>query len=229
MKAVVPAENSNLLSKERHHPAQLNTTAPTSSCSTRIHAQEVASDVRPPIAVRKWAYAFLVSGCGEKSPGYKGFLYNIMVAAERLREMGSKADVVVLVQMAYDSPEKSLPTIEEELLCSTGVKIRYLPKPRAKIHECFYNLMLEKFRVLELVEYIRVLYLASDILPECNLDYIFELSEPEGQAKPLLKENLIIANTEEASNGGFFMLRPSMEDWDLMVREIRRKEERERS
>ena len=227
--AIVPGESSNLFSKDaitpRKYPDQLNTTVPASPCTTRIHAKEVASDIRPPTAIRKWAYAFLVSGCGEKSPGYKGFLYNIMVAAERLREMGSQADVVLLVQLAFDNPEKVLPSIEEELLCSTGVKIRYLPKARAKIHECFYNLMLEKFRVLELVEYSRVLYLDADILPECNLDYIFELSEPEGQVEPLLKENMIVANIEEASNGGFFMLRPSMEDWALMQRVIRRREE----
>ena len=59
-----------------------------------------------------------------------------------------------------------------------------------------------------------------------NLDYIFELSEPESSStEPLLKHNMIVANVEEASNGGFFMLRPSMVDWAVLQHEIRRKEE----
>ena len=180
---------------------------------------------------RKWAYAFLVSGCSEKKPGYKGFLYNIVVAAARLRDMGSVADVVVMIQMSESTDSRALPAKEEQMLFDNGIKIRYLPKMRSENHECFYALVQEKFRALQMVKYSRVLFIDADTMPLCNLDYMFELSEPsssvvEVNKKPLLKTNVIIAGRGEGANAGFFMMKPNNEDWEQLQREIRRKEEK---
>ena len=70
--------------------------------------------------------------------------------------------------------------------------------------------MLDKFQILDLTEYSRVIFLDSDVIPLCNMDYIFELSEGGrvGNGNMTLKENLVVAWKHEPSQGGLFMLRP---------------------
>jgi hypothetical protein len=175
--------------------------------------------------LRKWAYAFLMGGCSENMPDYRGFLYNIVVAAQRLKELGSKADVVVMVQMSTYGNETSLPDNEQEFLNAMGVRIHYIPKMAGPVHEVFYSLVKEKFRILDLTEYSRVLFMDSDVMPVCNMDYLFELSEPE-IGEPMLKENVVLAWRKEAANAGFFMLRPDKDDYTLIEQVIRTKEEK---
>jgi len=52
-------------------------------------------------------------------------------------------------------------------------------------------------------------------MPLCNLDYLFDLSEPsdESNQPPILKENVILAGYNEPCSGGFFMLRPMPGDF----------------
>jgi hypothetical protein len=69
-------------------------------------------------------------------------------------------------------------------------------------------------QILGLVEYSRVMFLDGDILPLCNLDYLFDLSEPAtingaAQPKPILKENVFHTEFGEAMNAGLFILRPA--------------------
>lgn len=80
-----------------------------------------------------------------------------------------------------------------------------------------------------------------DILPKCSLDYIFELSNPEAVARwrniktsllenstmntPELKENVVLGYKREPSNAGLFGLKPSTDDYQLLLEVIRRKEE----
>ena len=66
-------------------------------------------------ARRKWAYAFVVGGCSSSRPEYRGFIWNIAVAAQVLREAGSKADVVALIQMSARTNETEVPKDEKEL------------------------------------------------------------------------------------------------------------------
>ena len=184
-----------------------------------------------PLKTEKWAYAFLVSGCSEEKPGYKGFLYNCVVAATILRNSGSIADVVVMVQMSESTESNSLPIAEEKMLSDNGIKIRYLPKMRSKDNECFYALVQEKFRVLQMTEYSRVLFLDGDIIPLCKLDYMFRLSEPLASLKmnlkkPLLTENVILAGRNEAAHAGIFMLKPREGDWEQLQSVIRKKEDK---
>ncbi|KAG7340337.1 hypothetical protein IV203_023880 [Nitzschia inconspicua] len=95
----------------------------------------------------KWAYAFLVLGCekSENRKGYQGFLNNIVVAVQRLWDMGSVADFVLFVQMSSSSTARSLPHEEEDLLRQLTIDVRYLPKMRSHIHETFYAVVQESF------------------------------------------------------------------------------------
>jgi len=155
--------------------------------------------LRPPA---DYAYAFLLAGCDPDKPSYRGFLFNELISLYILRESGSKADFVVFVRMSTDTAHSSLPPTEAQWLEELGAKIKYLDRPTK---EDFDSAQMLKFHILGLVEYRRVLYLDSDIMPVCNLDYIFQLSDGDD---PLIKENLVVAWTGEPSNGGFFMLRP---------------------
>jgi hypothetical protein len=79
--------------------------------------------------------------------------------------------------------------------------------------------MMEKFRILTLEEYDRVLYLDYDVMPRCNLDYMMELSYT--QRNGLLKENVVLAHLAEPSSGGFFILKPSRADYRSLQQIIR--------
>jgi hypothetical protein len=154
----------------------------------------------------------------------------VVVAAKTLRDAGSLADIVLMVQLSYNTNSTRLPQDEEALLAYVGVKIKYLPKFAAKVHEQFYGLVMEKFRVLEMTEYSRVLFLDSDIMPLCSLDYIFELSEPpvgqlQSMASPLLKENVVLSCRKEPGHAGLFMLSPGPGKFDEIQQIIRRREE----
>lgn len=97
------------------------------------------------------------------------------------------------------------------------------------------KVMMEKFRILTLTEYSRVMYLDYDVLPTCNLDYMFDLSDPVPKSSGLLsnadsdfrlKENVIVAYQSEPSSGGIFILKPNASDYDHIKRIIHEKEAR---
>ena len=77
---------------------------------------------------------------------------------------------------------------------------------------------MDKFEILDLVQYSRVLFLDSDIMPFCNLDYLFHLSD---WSNAVLKDNLVFAWRNEPANGGIFMLKPNHTDY-LNIKEIQR-------
>jgi hypothetical protein len=185
----------------------------------------VNNDAAASLPVRKWAYAFLVGGCSDSRPEYRGFLYNVIAAAQRLKEFGSKAEVVLMIQMSVHTNETELPEYELGVLDAMGIRVHYVPKMADPVHEVFYGLVQEKFRILDLAEYSRVLFLDGDIMPLCDLDYLFELSEPES-GEAVLKENVVLAWRKEAANAGFFMLKPDKDDFQLIQEVIRIKEEK---
>jgi alpha-N-acetylglucosamine transferase len=81
--------------------------------------------------------------------------------------------------------------------------------------------MLDKFRVLGLTEYRRVLFMDGDVMPTENLDYLFELSDgPDA----ILKPNLIVTGSLEPANGGFFMLSPGEGELEEMNEIIHQRE-----
>ncbi len=73
------------------------------------------------------------------------------------------------------------------------------------------------------------MYLDYDVMPTCNLDYLFELSDPllepsTANSSFRLKENVVIAYKHEPSAGGLFILKPNATDFDQIRRIIHEKE-----
>ena len=165
-----------------------------------------------------FAYCFLVAGVIPEKPTYTGYLLNIAIANHILKKHNSKADVVVMVRMHLDTNATSLPPQDEKLLTSGGVIIKYIPPP---ITENFHTAMMDKFRILELTEYQRVLYFDADVMPLNNLDYMFELSVGPN---PSLQENTVLTYHLEPANGGFFMLKPNQKDFQQISQIIERRE-----
>ena len=74
-----------------------------------------------------------------------------------------------MIRMHVDTNEEKLPQEDEEILNKSGIIVKYLPKARA---DNFHTAMMDKFRILQFVEYDRILYLDSDVIPLNNLDYV---------------------------------------------------------
>ncbi|KAL3916879.1 MAG: hypothetical protein SGILL_004977, partial [Bacillariaceae sp.] len=110
-------------------------------------------------------------------------------------------------------------------LHAMNVTIRYLELPKHGVQN-FYTVQLEKFKILQWHEtYSRVLFMDGDVLPFCNLDYLFEMSEPSTSTEPLLRKNLIVAWTLEPAHGGFFMLAPEKGDYEQLEEIVHGQEE----
>ena len=50
--------------------------------------------------IRKWAYALLIAGCNPNDNPYLGMLYSILASALILQRKGSKADIILMIQMS---------------------------------------------------------------------------------------------------------------------------------
>jgi hypothetical protein len=170
--------------------------------------------------VARYAYAFVIGGCMPEKPSYRYFIYNMLITARILREAGSRADIVAFFQMSYESAHERLTEEDVRQLRAMNIKIKYIPKSP---QECFYRTVLDKFRILGLVEYRRVLFLDGDVIPTRNLDFLFEMSDGENA---VLKENLVVAGKIEPANAGFFMVAPkkgALEQINSIIQEQERK------
>jgi len=147
----------------------------------------------------KYAYAMLMAGVDPETSGlwYHGILFNAMVTSELLhRNSNSQSDVILMVQLSKEAKIKKLSDVEEDWLRRANVIVKYIPLPDHGIQN-FYTIQFEKFRVLQYYkEYSRIIFMDGDVMPNCNLDYIFKLSE-EG----VLKENMVLAWRAEPSSG----------------------------
>jgi len=104
-----------------------------------------------------------------------GYVYNILVAAYILRLSGSSSDIImVMVRMASRTQKTNLPSELERVFRNNNILLKYLPKAKG---DNFYTATMNEFEILNLVQNNRVLFLDSDIMPFCNLDYLFDLLE----------------------------------------------------
>eukprot|EP00980_Cylindrotheca_fusiformis_P004317 scaffold919_cov130-Cylindrotheca_fusiformis.AAC.8 len=177
----------------------------------------------------KWAYAFLIAACDPDMPlTYRNYIYNILVAANLLDSdptNPSKGDVILMIQFTTKTNATRLPDSDLAWLQNTTlpnnsnrkIRIHYLP---LVIRDNFYLAQLEKFRILELTEYSRILYLDADVMPLCNLDYLFELSE-NGKLRP----NVVLAGFTEPSQGGFFLLETKDGYYQELLEIVERREQ----
>lgn len=166
----------------------------------------------------RFAYAYVIGGCKPEDPSYRNYLNDIMVSTYAQREEGSTADVVVFIQMAFESEYDALTDEDMRLMDAMEIRILYIPKSK---DESFYRIMLDKFRVLSLVEYDRVIFMDGDVMTRGSLDYLFDLS-----MRGVLKENLVFAGVTEPANGGFFMVAPKEGSTDRIHDIISEKETR---
>jgi hypothetical protein len=197
-------QHGQLLMRNNKRPAA-DTAASSSSSSLSFTEQEC-----------KFAIAYMIGGCLPEDASYRYYLYDILISHDNMRREGSRADVVVFVQMSSKSPAEELPAEDVRILTARNIQIIYIPKNE---HESFYSVMLDKFRVLSLVQYDRVLFSDGDVLLRGSLDYLCELS-----VAGVLKENLVLAGKTEPANGGFFMLKPS-DDAVARIRQVIRDKE----
>lgn len=163
----------------------------------------------------KYAYAFVLGRCGgdptadNPDDPCTNYLYNIAVATKILRDHSSQADVIVFVQKAVTQPRgTTLSAQQQRLLEAMKIQVRYIPQRQKQ--ENFYTITLNKFMVLQLTEYQRVLFMDADVIPrDVSLDYLFDMS-----VQGVLKENVVLAGNNEPSSAGFFLLTPRPGDWD---------------
>ena len=115
---------------------------------------------------------------------HRGGLYSIISAVYQLQKFDSDkdADFIVMIQMKptstnTKSSNQKLSTKETLVLQRMNIQLQYIPMLRIDEPDldCFYGLMFEKFRILNWIQYEKVMYLDSDIYPTCNLNYLFEL------------------------------------------------------
>jgi alpha-N-acetylglucosamine transferase len=229
-------ENNNISETNEKQNPTANGSSDHSVAAHLQHASQLPSAAMDPNedwhAQQKYAYAFLLGGARSERPGsdYRGGLYSVVVAAHLFRKHGSKADVVLMVQVSAETDHTKLTDLEEKVLQLVGVKIIYLPKFADAKYECFYSLMMEKFRISSLTQYKRVMYLDFDVMPRCNMDYLFHLSDPspaqlaEDPNRFRLKPEVGVAFKADPANGGIFIMTPSNEDFQQIQRIIHRKE-----
>ena len=157
-----------------------------------------------------YAYVFLLAGCNTDSPlSYLGFLYTVMVSAEILKGRShSRADLILMVQMDFNSPQSTLPHEQEAWLKSLGVQVQYIPPRRGN---AFYHAQYLKFELLKFTQYQRIMYMDADVMPLCNLDYLFDES-----MSGRLQSNVLVAWWNEPASGGFFLLTPSKGEYEAL-------------
>jgi len=98
------------------------------------------------------------------------------------------------------------------LLSTLNIHVEQLPKPA---EESFSQIVYEKFRILQMTRYKRVMFLDGDAIPLVNMDFMFRLSDPDAVEVPtILRPNLIMASRGEPCNTGMFILEPKKGAWE---------------
>ena len=170
----------------------------------------------------RFAYAFIISGCTDTS--CLGYVLNAVVAAYVFRNSNSAADMLLMVRMATNHNATHLSQEQESWLHKAGVKLRYLKKVR---RDSFGTAQLEKFRVLQLHEdYDRVFFLDADIIPLCNIDYMFQESyRPDG----ILSDYVAMSGSVAPMTGSSFLVTPKEGEFQRVIDIVRRARERSSS
>jgi lipopolysaccharide biosynthesis glycosyltransferase len=165
-----------------------------------------------------YAYAFLIGGVHEDRPAYRGFLYNVLIAAQLLKQAGSAMDIWLHVQLSSDSQlVNTLPDEDLRLLKAMNIRVIYVDPPFGK--ESFNELVYDKFRILQMTNYRRVMFLDGDVIPLTNMDYLFRLSDPLSSRRsetPIVQPNFIMASRGEPCNAGMFILEPKVGEWEAL-------------
>ena len=164
-------------------------------------------DMRSSLEPSPYAYLWIIGGVNEDNFYYKGFVWDVLVSASMLRKLGSTADFWLYIRMSPNSKLDKLPAEDLRLLDALGVNVKHLDKPA---YESFGLLMFDKFLILNMTQYKRVMFLDSDTLPVTNMDYIFHLSDPDYKLVPtVMNPYLVLSSRREPTNGAMFVVEPS--------------------
>jgi hypothetical protein len=101
----------------------------------------------------------------------------------------------------------TLPEAQRIFFEKLRMNIEYLPQQE---DDTWRSFMMEKFQVLRYYEYSKILFVDADVLPMCNWDHYFNMSE-EGIIFAELRVCLLLM---EPAQGGFFLLSPEAGDWE---------------
>jgi len=171
-----------------------------------------------------YAYLWIIGAIHEDKPSYKGFLWDVLISANILRKLGSKADFWLYARLSPDSKLDSFPTEDLRVLSALGVRVKQLPTPE---HESFGQVVYDKFLTFNMTDYKRVMFLDADTIPLTNLDYYFHLSDPGYKDLPtILKPNFIVASMGEPCNTGMFFVEPSAQAFRQYQDAVHRQHER---
>jgi hypothetical protein len=197
----------------------------TTSASASMTLDATIDSIQPKSL---YAYMFIIGGIDPDASGYRGFLYDVLVAVDTLQKQGSTADMWLFLQLHPDSKHTTLPKDETKTLEALNIHTLYIAKPRQS--SSFSDIVMEKFRALQMTQYRRVMFLDADVLPFTNMDYLFEISDPESErskaviksangntTKPLIKPNFIMATKGEPCNAGVFMVEPKPGDYRKLL------------
>ena len=205
--------------------SEISAQSASSSNSVELSSSTTASSTTS--ASSPYAYVWIIGAIHEDKPSYKGFIWDVLVSASTLRKAGSKADFWLYVRLSPDSKLDAMPEEDMRLLDALGVRVKHLEKPK---HESFSQLMYDKFYILNMVEYKRVMFLDADTLPLTNLDYYFHLSDPDYKHVPtLLKPFFFYASRGEPTNGGMFIVEPSADIYEKYKKAVRLQHEKAKS
>lgn len=157
-------------------------------------------------AQSQYAYITLLHGIDE-SFRYRGYLYNVILMKNTLKNLGSTADFILLVGFSKDDKEnKNRFKSDLELIASFGIKLYFLPRWLSDGNDVnFGEMALLKVSTFMFVQYKKVQFLDGDIMITENMDCYFELdmnTYNAGSASPL--------------NSGWFLAIPSMDDFQKM-------------
>jgi hypothetical protein len=176
-----------------------------------ISANEAAAshpiDESQPSPTHKHAIAYLMAGCDESS--CLAYLLNLLVAKSILDYYNFTGDVVAMIRLGPHLTQ--IP--QHSWLERAGIVIRYLPSLAV---DNFALAQLEKFRVMNLTDYDRILYLDSDAIPLCNLDYVFEASY-SGIISPFMA----MAQSASPATGSIFLVKPRAGEFEKLMQLVR--------
>ena len=181
-----------------------------------VGAQEIAT---PGVGGNSSFAYFVMVGPLDAARTYRPWLFSAVAMANRLRQLGSVADIVVLLAARRDGATRPgdrgtrLTSVEEAALAGAACRWRYVAPPTggrpggtAGYHMGHYKLL-----VWQHVEYAVAQLLDADLLPTGNMDALFALPE--------LARSEVVACPGKVSalNAGWLALVPSLGRFEALV------------
>lgn len=158
-----------------------------------------------------FAIVYLMAGCDDStSSSCLGYLLNVLVAKMILDDHNYTSDVLVMICMKAN--HTFLP--QDEWLHRAGVKVQYLAPI---VHDNFALAQLDKFRVLTLLQYDRVLYMDADAIPLCNLEYLVR----DENATAILSDYVAMGQQASPATGSIFLVTPKHGEFERLMALVR--------